>query len=158
MFLVVIYAPAIPIILYVCMVPESPRWLHAAGQHKEVLMTLDLQAAQNNRILSDKSIAFLSSPMHKGQPEMAAAANRMSITSIFRHQVLYLRLLACSIVWTLIVFIYYGISVKATKFDDDDNKVRNFKCLAFPYTNFTLHFIECHGNFSNFCEICGKFS
>lgn len=84
-----------------------------------------MQAAQNGLVLSNQSIAFLSGPAHGGaQSSQEESANkRLTIWSIFKHRVLYLRLIACSIVWTLIVFIYYGISVKSTKFDDDDNKV-----------------------------------
>lgn len=83
-----------------------------------------MQAVQNGLVLSNQSIAFLSEPIHHVRSSQEEPANkRMTITSIFQHKVLYLRLAGCSIVWTLIVFIYYGISVKSTKFEDDDNKV-----------------------------------
>lgn len=124
MFLIVIYAPAIPIILYLFIIPESPLWLHASGRHADVLHALDIQAAQNCRALSTKAMAFLSNPVES--PVEEAVTKRMTISSIFKHDVLYLRLIACSIVWTLVVFMYYGIEVKSTKFEDDNNKVGSF--------------------------------
>lgn len=123
-FLVVIYAPALPIIFYLYVVPESPRWLHTTGQNDKLLKVLDMQALRNGYELSKKSIAFLMKPEISQASAESPASKNLPISMVFQHSVLYLRLIACSCLWALVTLSFYGISVKSTKFEDDDNKVR----------------------------------
>lgn len=145
MFLVAIYAPALPIILYLYIVPESPRWLHTTGQIDKLLKVLNVQALRNGYELSKKSVAFLSKLELSQSLEECPASKHMPITAIFQHSVLYLRLMACSLLWALVTLTYYGISVKSTKFEDDDNKVR-IDSFAFTSTDLLALFPPCQKN------------
>lgn len=117
--LIALYAPALPIIIYALIIPESPRWLHAAGHYDTVLNALHKQAARNDRVLSGDSIAYLSRPVASDKPT--------SIVALLQNGKLLVRVVLCSMLWALVVFMYYGISVKSTKFADDDDKVREFR-------------------------------
>lgn len=127
LFLIVIYVPGLAVIVYLFIIPESPRWLHADGHYDTILKALNKQAARNNRILSSDSIAYLSDPAEDPYaPAPKQSSQQTSVAAVFRNVKLFVRLVACSLLWSAIVFTYYGISVKSTKLADDDDKVRNF--------------------------------
>lgn len=119
-FLLVFYTPAIFVLAYRWLVPESARWLHAAGHNDRATAILTRTARQNNRVLSQASLDILKADTVKS----LKSDDSLSFASVVRHKALVLRLLACSCEWIIVTLIYYGISVNATKVFNDDNKVR----------------------------------
>lgn len=120
-FILVLYTPALLTIFYFWLVPESVRWLVVTGQYDRALKILKQTARQNNRCISEKSMIILKNQCY-GATDEECSSNNDTITSFFQHKVLVLRLITCSLVWIMIVFLYYGLSVNATKMADDDNK------------------------------------
>lgn len=119
-FLLVLYTPAIFVLSYLWLLPESARWLLAAGHKDRAAAIIARTARQNNRVLSPASLDILKSEATKS-PKMD---DGVSFTTVVRHKALVLRLLACSCEWIIVTLVYYGISVNATKVFNDDNKVR----------------------------------
>lgn len=133
-FLVFIYAPALLIIFYFWLVPESIRWLVVTGQHKNALKTLRNTAKRNNTKISEKSYAILRQTCNAstlaidkaGVEKEFSGKNNESVTEIFKHKVLIIRLIVCSMCWIMVTHIFYGLSLSATKIADDDNKYLSY--------------------------------
>lgn len=120
-FLVAIYAPGLLMALYFWLVPESARWLITTGKYKRAMKILKRTAKQNKRQISEKSLEILRNSCNMGS-EDGSDYDSTSITTIFQHKILILRLIMCSMLWILTVFVFYGLSVNATKIADDSNK------------------------------------
>lgn len=125
-FLMAIYTPALCLAFYFWLVPESVRWLVATGKYKRALRILNRTAKQNNREISEKSLQILKSCCNPARDAENCESDWTSITLIFKHKILIIRLLMCSICWVLTVFVFYGLSVNATKIADDENKYLSY--------------------------------
>lgn len=125
-FLLAIYSPALVTILYFWLVPESVRWLIVTGQYDRAHQILKRTANQNKCQLSDKSVEILKKHCLNATNQAQCNPNCNTITSIFQHKILIMRLITCSLCWILTVFIFFGLSVNATKITDDDNKYLSY--------------------------------
>lgn len=136
-FLVFIYAPALLIIFYFRLVPESIRWLVVTGQHKKALKILRKTAKNNNTTISEKSYAILRRSCNANElmavdkiggekVESDGNNNNESVIEIFKHKTLIIRLIVCSLCWIMVTHIFYGLSLSATKIADDDNKYLSY--------------------------------
>lgn len=121
-FLMAIYAPALLLAFYFWLVPESVRWLISTGKYNRAMDILKQTAKQNNRQLSEKTLEIVQNCCSKAKGTENNENSCTSITEIFQHQSLIIRLFMCSLCWVLTVFVYYGLSVNATKIIDDNNK------------------------------------
>lgn len=126
-FLVTIYTPALLIALYFWLVPESVRWLISQGKYNRAMKILNRTAKQNNRKISEKSLEIVRNTctnakgVENGENECAT-----NITAIFQNRSLIIRLIMCSLCWIAVVFVFYGLSVNATKITDDSNKYLSY--------------------------------
>lgn len=134
-FLVFVYTPALFIIFYFWLVPESIRWLVVTGQHKKALAILRKTAKNNKTTISDKSYAILrqtcnanefASDKIDGEKAADGSNNNESVIAIFKHKILIIRLIVCSLCWVMVTHIFYGLSLSATKIADDDNKYLSY--------------------------------
>lgn len=134
-FLVFVYTPALLIIFYFWLVPESIRWLVVTGQHKKALRIVQKTAKNNKTTISDKSYAILRQSCNASSlaldkagadGEHSGSNNNESVTEIFKHKVLIIRLIVCSMCWIMVAHIFYGLSLSATKIADDDNKYLSY--------------------------------
>lgn len=134
-FLVFVYTPALLIIFYFWLVPESIRWLVVTGQHKKALKILRQTAKNNNTTISDKSYAILRQSCNAStialdragaEKELVGHNITESVTDIFKHKILIVRLIVCSMCWIMVTHIFYGLSLSATKIADDDNKYLSY--------------------------------
>lgn len=130
-FLVFVYAPALLIIFYFRLVPESIRWLVVTGQHERALKILRKTAKNNNTTISDKSYAILRRSCNaynsiEGEKEPMDNSNNESVAEIFKHKILIIRLIVCSLCWIMVTHIFYGLSLSATKIADDNNKYLSY--------------------------------
>lgn len=121
-FLVAVYTPALVTVFYFWLVPESVRWLIATGKYNRALKSLQRTARQNNRQMSEKSLEILRTSCNNGKGVGDCESECTSITVVFQHKILLMRLLLCSMCWVMTVFVFFGLSVNATRITDDDNK------------------------------------
>lgn len=124
-FLVVFYTPAIFVIVYLWLLPESVRWLHAAGHYDRATAVVTRIAHQNNRVLSSMSLDILKTNpknLSKCRPNDEADGG-VRLMAVFQHKTLFMRLSVCSCEWIIVTLVYYGLSVNATKVFNDQNKV-----------------------------------
>lgn len=121
-FLIAIYTPALLTALYFWFIPESVRWLIASGHYDRALKILKRTAKQNNRQISEKSLEILRNCSNDAKKSNDNETECLVVMSIFQHRILIVRLLLCSMCWVMTVFVFYGLSVNATKIADDNNK------------------------------------
>lgn len=125
-FLIAVYAPALLMLLYFWLVPESVRWLIASGQHDRALEKLNYTAKQNHRQISDKSLEIVRISSNDARKINNNESDCFMVLSVFRHKILFIRLILCSMCWVMTVFVFYGLSVNATKITDDSNKYLSY--------------------------------
>lgn len=125
-FLVAIYAPALLTALYFWLVPESTRWLIATGKYNRAMEILKRTAKRNNHQISEKSLEIVRSSCKMAKHSEEDGSDCSSVIEIFRHKVLIVRLITCSLCWIIVVFVFYGLSVNATKITNDSNKYLSY--------------------------------
>lgn len=125
-FLLAIYAPALVTILYFWLVPESVRWLVVTGQYDRALRIIERTAKQNKCKLSDQTMEILKKHCRYATNQAQCNPNCNTVTSIFQHRTMIMRLITCSLCWIMTVFIFYGLNVNATKIAEDDNKYLSY--------------------------------
>lgn len=163
-FLVFVYTPALLIIFYFWLVPESIRWLVVTGQHKKALKMLRNTAQKNNTIISDKSYAILRQTCNASmlaidkiddsEQEHDGTKNNESVMEIFKHRILIIRLIVCSLCWIMVTHIFYGLSLSATKIADDDNKYLSYivvMCAEVPAALISYFLLDYAGRRTTMC-------
>lgn len=153
-FLLAIYAPALVIVFYFWLVPESVRWLVVTGQYNRALKILNTTAKHNNRQISTRSLDILNNTCYRTKVDGECGADCETYFSIFTHKVLLVRLVACSLCWVIVTHIFYGLSVNATKIADDDNKYLSYittMIAEVPAALFTFFILKYVGRRSAMC-------
>lgn len=152
-FLVAIYVPALLVSFYFWLVPESTRWLIATGQYERAMKILRRTAKQNNREMSEKSLEIVRNSCNDakgGNGENDCS----SVTAIFQTKILIVRLIMCSLCWIAIVFVFYGLSVNATKIVNDSNKYLSYittMIAEFPAALITFFLLKYVGRRTAMC-------
>lgn len=124
-YLLLVYSPGLVVLAYLWILPESTRWLHASGRHARAMKIIKRTAKQNKRHISDRSLEILMGRPAEADADGAVEPERNAgFRDFFRHRKMVFRLLVCAAVWCLMCFLYYGIGIRATKFQGDDNKVK----------------------------------
>lgn len=134
-FLMFLHAPALLIVFYFWLVPESIRWLSVTGQYEKALKILEQTARNNKTTISEKSYAILQQTCNAsrltldkidGERESICQNNSESFTELIKHKTLVIRLIVCSVCWIMIMHLYYGLNLSATKIYGDDNKYLSY--------------------------------
>lgn len=122
-FLFAVYAPGLFAIFYFWLIPESVRWLTVTGRHEQAHKILKTTADRNNCELTKKSSDII---FDKTKEEGKNTVSVVPIKTLFQYKIMIFRLLACSLCWISVTHIFYGLSISATKIDDDDNKYMSY--------------------------------
>lgn len=128
------YVPGHIVAIYFWLMPESVRWLVASGHHERAMKALNLSAAANHTVLSDRARQIVARKCRKAavasekadSPRQQQPILKSSVGVIFRSGVIPMRLLLCSVCWAAVLHAYYGMSVSATRIEGDDNKYLSF--------------------------------
>lgn len=107
----VIYLPAILLVCYFWIIPESVRWLISKGRSKDAGKII-LRAAQINKItLSKQSLEVLNAD--EIVEENNQTKPESSLLQVIKSPILMVRLICCSFWWITCTFTYYGLSLNS---------------------------------------------
>ncbi|GLH00664.1 Organic cation transporter protein [Gryllus bimaculatus] len=131
----VIYGPAIFLLLYFWILPESVRWLIAHGRMNEADSIIQKAARVNGVVLSDKYLNMMRAASSLEQQtalkdDKADAESTDSVPlkdvliEVFQSRVLLLRLFVCCCCSCVNMFVFYGLSLNSVTVAG--NKYLNF--------------------------------
>lgn len=120
----IVYAPALFLIVYLWILPESVRWLLSQSREAEAKSILKRAAKVNKRKLSDHSMDKLI--LANRQKLQNVSEGKFPIRQAF--STLFWRIANCSFCWIVNVLVYYGLSLNAVLLDGD--KYNNFIFIA----------------------------
>lgn len=108
------YAPALFVISYFWLIPESSRWLMIVGRKREAVNVI-LRAAQVNRVkISDKMLKQLHDHCSSvGSDRVNVVRSRSGISALFNSKKLLLRTVSCCFCWLVNAFVAYGLTVNS---------------------------------------------
>lgn len=125
------YAPALLVITYFWLIPESSRWLMIVGRKREAVNVI-LRAAQVNRVkLSDKTLKQLHDHCNSGRSECVnvdGLADGSGIAAICKSRKLLLRTISCCFCWLVNAFVAYGLTVNSVGLAG--SKYNNFMLIS----------------------------
>lgn len=133
--------PALLIISYYWVAPESVRWLLLKGRYAEAIAIIKKAAKVNNVHLSDTALSNLyeitKSPSdltelttktyfdpEKSHPVDIPKKEEYPMMEVFQSPIIMLRLLNCSFCWLINTFVFYGLSLNSVSLSG--NKYLNF--------------------------------
>lgn len=99
-------------IIYLCLIPESPRWLFTTGKTQESIKILE------------KIAKFNKAPVETVRPEIEAAAKVLAdktplkkgtLIDLFRTPYLRLKTLCMIVCWVVVCMVYYGTAQYISK-------------------------------------------
>lgn len=103
-------------IIYLCLIPESPRWLFTTGRTQESIQILERIAKYNN------------APIETIRPEIEAAAKVLAdktpvkkgtLIDLFRTPYLRMKTICMIICWIVVCMVYYGTAQYISKLGGD---------------------------------------
>lgn len=116
----IMYVPALVLVVYFWILPESVRWLLSQRREDEAKNILKRAARVNKRKLSDHSLDKLI--LANREKLDNATEGKFPIKEAFSK--LFWRIANCSFCWIVNVLVYYGLSLNAVLLDGD--KYNNF--------------------------------
>ncbi|CAG7696957.1 unnamed protein product [Allacma fusca] len=118
--------PGVLVLLYLKLIPESPRWLVSVGKVKEAAEII-LQIAKENGT-SDKITPAQLDSMLKQLVAKQEKATRVGVWTLFSRKRLALNTVLLTISWSMNVLVYYGITLNTTQMAG--NQFVNFFILS----------------------------
>ncbi|XP_023305322.2 solute carrier family 22 member 3 [Lucilia cuprina] len=120
----IMYVPALSLVVYFWILPESVRWLLSQSREDEAKNILKRAARVNKRKLSDHSLDKL--VLANREKLQNVSEGKFPIKQAFSK--LFWRIANCSFCWIVNVLVYYGLSLNAVLLDG--NKYNNFIYIA----------------------------
>ncbi|XP_065360856.1 organic cation transporter protein isoform X2 [Calliphora vicina] len=120
----IMYIPALSLVVYFWILPESVRWLLSQSREDEAKNILKRAAKVNKRKLSDHSLDKLM--LANREKLQNVTEGKFPIKEAFSK--LFWRIANCSFCWIVNVLVYYGLSLNAVLLDG--NKYNNFIFIA----------------------------
>ncbi|KAM7355230.1 SLC22A family member [Cochliomyia hominivorax] len=120
----IMYIPALLLVVYFWILPESVRWLLSQSREDEAKTILKRAANVNKRKLSDHELDKLI--LANRRKLQNVSEGKFPIKEAFSK--LFWRIANCSFCWIVNVLVYYGLSLNAVLLDG--NKYNNFIFIA----------------------------
>lgn len=92
--------PCVIYVVYICIMPESPRWLLSNGKRGEAIKIVRKIADRNGKTLTEEAISSLETEKH---------AARGRLWQLFSTKTLALRTFVIFINWFIVSMSYYGV-------------------------------------------------
>ncbi|CAD7005955.1 unnamed protein product [Ceratitis capitata] len=121
----IFYIPALAMLSYFWVLPESVRWLLSQERETEATDVLKRAAQTNKRRLSDPSLDKLI--LANREKLSTQCGGRFPLREAFGK--LFFRIANCSLCWVVTVLVYYGLSLNSVLLGG--NKYYNFILIAF---------------------------
>lgn len=131
-FLRAIYAPALLVLSYIWLVPESVRWMHSKGMHKRVHCVIQKAANMNGVILSKKADMYLrnardgAEALKKCRKMDPVAVSEPKSQTIFTSRRLFVRMMICAFCMFANNAIYIGLNVHSVFLAGSNSKHFNY--------------------------------
>ncbi|XP_017013541.2 organic cation transporter 1-like isoform X1 [Drosophila takahashii] len=126
-FLRVLYAPALLHLIFICLLPESVRWLLSQSKELDAKSTLRRVAQVNRKELSEQKLNDLIRSNRQLVAQSSASGGHYSIRQIF--QALGCRTALCCFAWFTHTLIALGLSLNSTQLSG--SKFENFSMTGF---------------------------
>lgn len=120
----IMYIPALLLVMYFWILPESVRWLLSQNREDDAKKILKRAAKVNKRKLSEHSLDKLI--LANREKLENVSEGKFPIKQAFSK--LFWRIANCSFCWIVNVLVYYGLSLNAVLLDGD--KYNNFIFIA----------------------------
>lgn len=105
--LLIIYIPAVCLLSYHWIVPESVRWLLTQGRKDEALKILKIASKVNKKQIAEESLQQLAASKEDDENI------KYSIVEIFKSSRFILRCFNACFCWVTCTFLFYGITFKS---------------------------------------------
>nr|XP_016927011.2 organic cation transporter 1-like [Drosophila suzukii] len=126
-FLRVLYTPALLHLTFICLLPESVRWLLSQSKELDAKSTLRRVARVNRKDLSEKQLSDLIRSNRQLVDQSSASGGQYSVRQIF--QALGGRTALCCFVWFTHTLVALGLSLNSTQLSG--SKFENFSMTGF---------------------------
>ncbi|XP_052741134.1 organic cation transporter protein-like [Bicyclus anynana] len=113
----VLCIPCLFMIVYYWLIPESVRWLLVKKKYAEARKIIENTARVNKKIISDKSMQKLLTPLETPVPELRERKSGV-LRTVLHSPVLLRRVCTTPIWWVSGTFVYYGLSINSTGLSD----------------------------------------
>lgn len=110
-YVLILYAPAILVSIYVWFMNESARWLLSKGRKEDATKTLKKAAKINHMDPRKLELSALSDPLLKSESERVD--KRSQFSQAMHSTIIWERVLICSFLWMTCSLVYYGLSINA---------------------------------------------
>lgn len=120
----IFYIPALAMVSYFWVLPESVRWLLSQEREAEATDILKRVAERNKRRLSDTTLDKLI--LTNREKLSSQSGGRFPLRAAFGK--LFFRIANCSLSWVVTVLVYYGLSLNSVLLGG--NKYYNFILIA----------------------------
>lgn len=135
----ILYTPALLVLFYYWLIPESIRWLMVSGRQQKAVDVLLGAAKLNNVKYSDETLQKLYEQCNNLEMKSDTDDDRKlngqkreqsPIWEVLKSKIMLLRILNCSFCWLTNTFVFYGLSLNSVSLAGD--KYTNFivTCLA----------------------------
>ncbi|GBP52827.1 Solute carrier family 22 member 1 [Eumeta japonica] len=125
-YIIILYSPAIIVVLYVWFMNESARWLLSKGRRDEAIAIL-ARAAKINRMDPKKlDLDALGDPLLKSDSKKTENVSQLRLA--IKSSIIWKRLLICSFLWMTCSLVYYGLSINSVSLNG--NKYISFMLVV----------------------------
>ncbi|CAG9790805.1 unnamed protein product [Diatraea saccharalis] len=125
-YVMILYSPAVIVLLYIWFMNESGRWLLSKGRKDEAVEVLKKAAKINKLDPRHLELDSLANPLLK--PENQTVDKKSQFSKALRSGIIWRRLMICSFLWMTCSLVYYGLSINSVSLSS--NKYVSFMLVV----------------------------
>uniref|UniRef100_A0A1L8DER5 Putative synaptic vesicle transporter sv2 major facilitator superfamily n=1 Tax=Nyssomyia neivai TaxID=330878 RepID=A0A1L8DER5_9DIPT len=132
----IIYAPALLILIYHWLIPESAKWLVSMNRPRSAAKIIKSAAKINKSQLTAEAQTMLDKAFYEDSSTAISKSNDRSsddtegsLSAILKSRILLLRLLNCLFCWFSIYFVFYSLTINSVVTAGDKYVNFIFNCL-----------------------------
>ncbi|KAH9637843.1 hypothetical protein HF086_005501 [Spodoptera exigua] len=110
-YILILYCPALIVVIYIWFMNESARWLLSKGKRDKAVSVLKKAAKINNLDPRKLELDFLGDPLLKAESQTTDKKSQLS--KAIRSSIIWKRLMICSFLWMTCSLVYYGLSINS---------------------------------------------